>query len=204
MTNVADRQQVIEDLAPILPHLYQYLEAACAEAKEYFFVHEASIDGALASHIVRWNFLRMLHAEGDLLGIAHIEELGLSGISFWVRGYHLRIWKAGDEEPGTLTRFASSPSKSAFLGQQLTFWEWDQAAMVGNLVILWEVDADWHLHTVRLGPPQAVEGRFVLQWQVDVPCPVGAVGHGGLESTEAAPPPVHFECEESAIDDEQG
>lgn len=170
MASTLVRDTVREVLAPILPRLYQYLEAGCAVAQEFFAAHQAVPDAALASHLVRWWFLQALRAEAAVLGVEAIEDLGLSGISFRYRGYHLRVWK---DEGDDLTQLASSDPKKAFLSQQI-HWDFAPNAVqdpAGNIVLLWNVDRDLHLHAVRFGPPQAMGERYVLAWAEPIAFP---------------------------------
>lgn len=193
------QEQVHEDVAPLYPYLYRLIDAACAGAKDYFLAQDAPIDAALASYIVRWSFLKALRAEQALLNISTIEELGLSGISFWYNGYHMRMWKADDDD---ITRLASSSAKEAFF-DQLTFWDTEFPSTL-NLAILWDVDRDWHLRLFQMGPPVRRDGRFKLDWHLDIPTPAESPHAIVPNPDERESTDLHFERDDAEMDHKQG
>lgn len=200
METTAQQKRVQEDLSPLLPSLYRYIDAGCAAAREYFLGQRAPVDSALASHIVRWSFLQTLRTEGALLNVGTIEELGMSGVSFWYNGYHMRMWKTDDDD---VTRLASSSTKEAFC-TQLKFWDTELSTVL-NLAILWDVDTEWHLRFLQIGPPVSQEGRFVLDWHWDISLPTGSSETAVLDSAENESIDLHFESnEDEEMDDKQG
>ena len=200
MATASEQKEIFENLAPILTHVNGYLEAACVQATEYFFSQKAPMDSQLASHMVRWSFLRLLQAEADLLGIEWIDELGLNGISFGYHGYHIRVWKADDTD---VTHMASSPTNEAFLAQLLFSWVPSRQPLM-NIAILWDVDSDWHLQSLRVGPPHKANDRFILDWHFDVTPQVQMLQTGDLESPERDSTDLHFELADEEADDRQG
>lgn len=199
MDSLLDQERVLRELEPLLPNLYRYIEAGLAEAAEFFVSRKAQIDNGLASHMTRWSFLQSLRSEAPLLNIENIEELGLSGISFWYADYHIRVWKAGTPDDEDVTRLASSSTKEAFFAQQMMFpWVTERYASL-NLAVLWDVDPDWHLFSLQVGPPREENGRFVLVWHVDIPSPMDT-----LRFIDAGPsePEFHFERNDVDIDSE--
>ena len=192
----SQQEQVHQDISPIFPSLYRFIDVACTEATDFFSTQNAPLDAALASYLVRWSFLKALRAEQNLLGITAIEELGLSGISFWYRGYHMRMWKADDDD---ITRLASSSAKEAFC-DQLTFWDAPDSSAL-NLAILWDVDREWHLRLFQMGPPVRRDGRFKLDWHWDIPSLIESIvsNSGENESTD-----LRFERDDNEMDHKQG
>lgn len=165
MEHQATEAQVRQTMAPIFPFLTRTLQRGSQIATTFFAMRGAPVDSALASYIVRWYFLLALRREAQGLGVEHIEELGLSGISFVYRGYHLRVWKADETNvPG----LATSSTKQAFFDQQMTF-SWMNAPQIAlNLAVLWDVDAHWHICSLQIGPPHAYSDRFGLAWYFSI------------------------------------
>ena len=157
---------VSESLTPLFPFLTRTLQRGCDIATTFFAVQGAPVDSALASYIVRWYFLLALRRRIPALGVEHVEDLGLSGISFVAPPYHLRIWKADEAHVAGL---ATSSTKQAFFAQQMTF-DWVRASSIAlNLAVLWDVDAQWRLRSLCVGPPEVAHERFGLAWQFAIP-----------------------------------
>ena len=200
METTVQKKQVQKDLSLLLQHLYRFIDAGCTVAKEFFVAQSVSVDSALASYIVRWTVLHLLRAEASLLQVDAIEELGMSGVSFWYNGYHMRMWKTDDDD---VTRLASSSTKEAFCAQ-LTFWDTELPTTL-NLAILWDVDADWHLKVLQIGPPvRQHDGRFVLDWHLDIFLPAESSQTGTVNSAESESTNLHFEPNDQEMDDKQG
>jgi hypothetical protein len=158
--------QLTEDFAEFVPWMVDTLREGLSTARAFFALQRAPIDAALGSYLVRWSVLRTIRAEQATWDWPFVEDLGLSGISFAYRTYHWRVWKADDLRPGTL---ASTPTREAFWAQQLMYpWGTATDRPHTNLVWLWDVDAQWTLASVRIGPPQMRQDQVGFAWSLAV------------------------------------
>lgn len=154
---------VLRDLMPLIPLIYEGLDAATQRASQFFAEQNRAIDPYFASSYVRWAFKDYLLDKGKVLADYEPEELPNIGLSFRYKQYHIRIWKTST---GEVPHAGSSKRKLAFLTQnhtQLRFPWADQVQL--NLVILWSVDADYHLRQIFVACPKGdLTGSIEWEW----------------------------------------
>ena len=146
---------VLPEVSPLIPIIYDALEAAVLTGREFFADTIHPFDPWYYCDTVRYHAKLRLD---DVVGIEveyERDNLANSGLSIRFKHYHIRILKAED---GRLPSPGISRSKQGFYRQEqflLAFMlkgNWD--AGIINLVVVWNVSANGNLLPLLLSCPR--------------------------------------------------
>lgn len=177
-------QEVLADLAPILPAIHGALEDGVQHAREFFEERGVPVDPFLAPSLVRWRAKLYLEGTGRKVIDTEYnrEDLSNNGLCLHfknARRYTIRIRKSLD---GTLPVPGPSRPMQLFY-QQLAFAfvdPTDSGEDTGPLavVLLWNVTSHYRLQPLQLACPKAgdlTRESVEAHWYIGVRHPALAV-----------------------------
>ena len=192
--DIPDPDKVLTDLSPIHGVLYESLEHGAFKAKKFFsreFGDKEPICPYWGAHTIR------LCTRRKLIGLGHAvtdedadheiatETLPLNGLCITFTRRRLRILKS---DGGGLP-VPSSDDRIAFYHQQGYLFT-PAGSMAPsksvNLVVTWDVDADYNLRPLRLVMPKSGGRRRELvaeYWSREIPYPDALGGQTGKKMT---------------------
>jgi hypothetical protein len=163
-------EQALDDLAEVLPLVWEALEAGAADASHYFDQHGERINATLYPGVVRYRAIQVLEGSGiDANEIAR-SNIANNGIEISYGRYRLRALKADSD--GEVPRAGTSRRKRNFYYQGSLFPTLADADMT-NLVVLWDYN-EQGITDVSLACPLAPESKMTevkVAWMVTIPHP---------------------------------
>lgn len=184
-------EEVLKDLAALIPAVYGAIEDGTQGAREYFEDLGAPVDPYLGSAIVRWRGKRYLDGTATVGSDVEYEreELSNNGLALHFRdgrSYAIRIRKA---DHGMLPVPGPSRTLRAFYRQEQLSFDYGinghQPDDPLNLIFLWEVTDTYRLKGFRLVCPRDGElTRESVRWHWDVEVPHPALTVDGATSVE--------------------
>ena len=195
MRNVPAPKAVLEDLAELIPTLYEAIEKAAGFARGFFENRHEKADPFFAPPRVRYILKQYLMAAGH----SPVEEeepfcLGIlpnNGISIKSGTYHIRILKAND---GGLPVAGPSRVRQAFYHQLTLGLPGMESGSPTNLIVLWNAGKDFQLQNLLLACPKGgstTKSSTEHHWICEIPHPVSVaipVPVSVPAATDAAPP----------------
>lgn len=184
MINVPVPEDVLSKLSPLFTTLYASLEDALQKTKEYFDGLDRETDRYLAPNFVRYHAKWNLAQEGRQVEEEEAQDYELqhlpsNGLSLTCGGYQIRILKSDDGElpvPGPSKRRQEFWNQlSINFGDDPTSSSESSFLPALNLVVLWDVDASYHLKTLKLSCPKSgstTKDSVSDYWTVVIPHPV--------------------------------
>jgi len=178
----------LQNLAPLTGLLYEGFESATERACQFFEAEAEPVDAALFAPLVRHYMVRFLRDKGHVVDDFEQEKLFNNGLCVTFGGRCIRMWKADDD---TLPPPGSSIAKQSFLSQQLSWLPeigGSFTPLTLNLVILWNIDAHYHLSKLHLVCPKSAsqDGLFVqAHWTIPIPHPAISIDASQLGPSEA-------------------
>ena len=186
---IADPEQELEAIGPLIPLLFEAFEAATERACQ-FFEPNSPVDSCLFPELVRYFMKGTLADKVEVVQDFEREAVGHNGLSVIFRGRRIRMWKAHDDE---LPPAGSSRAKRGFLNQQLALFlsETGDSQLVHlNLVILWNVSSSYRLRRLYLACPKSANGTWVPAeswWTREIQHPAAAALPGESSASPDMP-----------------
>jgi hypothetical protein len=171
ITNVSAAQQILKKLEQVPPTVYDVLDKATTQARDFFDAKRQSIHSALFPSLVRYFALRLLQdAKYRSIGFRLVELSNVGLFVVYQRGgctYGLRMRKA--DEDGDLPLDNLSDTLKQFYTQDdpfprlpgMSLQEMEQFLTPNQmkLIVLWDVDRAFVLNSVQLVCPNGIAGE---------------------------------------------
>lgn len=160
-------EQALDDLADVLPLVWEALEAGAADASNYFEHHGEGINATLYPCVVRYRAIQVLEASGVEASEFARSNIANNGIEILSGKYRLRALKADSD--GEVPRAGTSMRKRNFYYQGSLFPTLADADMT-NLVVLWDYNQQG-ITDVSLACPLAPESKTTevkVAWLVTI------------------------------------
>jgi len=171
ITNASAALRILNKLQQLPPAIYDVLDKATVEAREFFETKNQKIHSALFPSLVRYSALRLLEDEKyKQIGFRLVELSNVGLFIVYQRNgctYGLRMRKA--DEDGDLPIDNLSETLKQFYTQAdpfprlpgMSLEEMDQFLTPNQmkLVILWDVDSAFVLNSVQLVCPNGIAGE---------------------------------------------
>lgn len=162
-------ESVLESIDLLHPKVSAIMESAVAHAREYFDTHGKLFDVYLFSDLVRNEAREQLEllvlTDDDLLAAGFSRrDLPNNGLEVHIYDYRIKILKG---KKGLLPSVGRTRAKREFFYQP-SLWE----TKFINLVIIWNIDATYHLVELRLACPKYPETypEFSAEhWSISIP-----------------------------------
>jgi len=170
ITNVSAAQQIIKKLEGVPSTLYDVLDKATTQAREFFELKHQAVHSALFPSLVRYFALRLLQdPKYKNIGFRLVELSNVGLFIIYQKSgctYGLRLRKA--DEDGDLPIDNLSETLKHFYTQKdpfprlpgMSIEEMDQFLTPNQLklVVLWDVDSAFVLNSVQLVCPNGIAG----------------------------------------------
>lgn len=179
MKNIPRPQAVINDLAPIIPVVYEGLEQGTFKALEFFDgldeAYRRPIDSHLAAYLTRfYTRIRLKEKGQEVENGEDCKEYSLKyvpncGLYLGYQQYKIKIFKSKNGEVPTP---GNSIKKQGFYEQMQLFSEIDGVEPHWNLILLWDVSAPYNLKSLSVACPQAggrTRNSVIMHWHEPIP-----------------------------------
>lgn len=193
-------EQALDDLADVLPLVWEALEAGAADASNYFEQHGEGINATLYPCVVRYRAIQVLEAAGIEANEFVRSKIANNGIEMRYGRYRLRALKADSD--GEVPRAGTSKRKRNFYYQGSLFPTLADADMT-NLVLLWDYNQQ-AITDVSLACPLAPESNMTevkVAWMVTVPHPAERSSTVPLANEDDDDLPITFRQQTEADED---
>lgn len=192
--------QALDDLAEVLPVVWEALEAGAADAGHYFDQHGERINATLYPCVVRYRAIQVLEASGIEANEIARSNIANNGIEIRYGRYRLRALKADSD--GEVPRAGASRRKRNFYYQGSLFPSLADADMT-NLVVLWDYNQQG-ITDVLLACPLAPESKMTevkVAWMVTIPHPAERSSTVPLANEDDDDLPITFRQQTEADED---
>lgn len=202
MINIPRPDAVLNDLASILPIVYEGLERGTFKALDYFDQlpeeYRRPIDPHLAAYLTRFHTRLKLNQEGhNAENGEDCQDYTLSyvpncGLYVAYKQYKIKIFKSKN---GEVPSPGNSLSKQRYYEQMQLFSHIDGAETYLNLILLWEVNPPYSLKSLSIACPQSggnTRNSVIMHWYQPVP----AVYLHGIISPSSNSPSTPIQAQE--------
>lgn len=178
-------QLALEKLRSLHPLVYQAIEQAVEEAREFFSREKTPYEPYLFANLVRYKTRRLLAELADGPIMFGLSNLANNGIEIEYDGIVIRVWKADE---GQLPAPGVSRAKQEFYYQPY-LPDLDISPEPVRLAVIWDTDSDHGLRELLLVCPKGANEPWMpgeSHWLIPIPHPATAMKPaGGL--AEATP-----------------
>lgn len=200
---IPDPDDELENLAPLIPILFEGFEAATEKASQFFESQSKPVNSALYPTLVRYYMREHLKDKGQVVDEFDREEIFNNGLCVTYGVRRIRMWKAYDD---TIPPPGSSFTKQSFLGQQLamSLFGDNPKPIELNLVILWNVNSHYRLSGLYLAcPKSALHNGAAAEayWSRPIPHPAESLVDTHLEPKSESSKDLPIEVSEVEVDD---
>jgi hypothetical protein len=179
--DIPEPNEVINDLRPILPTIYEALNKGTLEAVDYLEKLKKekgfSFDLLFAAHITRYHTFQFLKRNGYnvINGEADFEyemkDIANSGLYLFYNRYSIRIFKT---QNGEVPNPGNSITKQLYYSQQQyeLFPGITDPARNLNLILLWDVSSTYKLKSLSIACPKSggkTKESIVMHWKKLIP-----------------------------------